>query len=97
MVQIVDFASHKISFNPLGLSSNQEQIQPRTTTNPYFALRLAPNPLIQVSSHYPLLHPPTNSFWYIERLNDCQSYLPFLAYGWVLTHGSVALEPKSAQ
>jgi len=52
------------SFNPLGLFTSPEQIQLRTTTNPYFTLRLAPNPLIRVSSHYPLLHPPTNSFWY---------------------------------
>ena len=52
------------SFNPLGLLTNQEQIPLRTTTVPYFTLRLAPNPLFRVSSHYPLLHPPTNSFWY---------------------------------
>ena len=64
MVQIVDFSSHKISFNPLGLSSNQEQIQLRTMANPYFMLRLAPRPLFRVSSQHPLLHPPTNCFWY---------------------------------
>ena len=52
------------TFNPLGLLTSHEQIQLRTTTNPYFGLRLAPNPLIRVSNHYPLLHPPTNSFWY---------------------------------
>ena len=52
------------TFNPLGLLTSHEQIQLRTTTNPDFTLRLAPNPLFRVSSHYPLLHPPTNSFWY---------------------------------
>ena len=52
------------TFNPVGLINAPEQIPLRTTTNSYFTLRLAPNPLIRVSSHYPLLHPPTNSFWY---------------------------------
>ena len=55
---------HLSSDNPLGLLTSHEQIQLRTTINPYFTLRLAPNPLNRVSSHYPLLHPPTNSFWY---------------------------------
>jgi hypothetical protein len=55
---------HPSSVNPLGLSSNHEQIQLRTTTSPYSTLRLAPNSLFRVSSQYPLLHPPTNSFWY---------------------------------
>ena len=55
---------HPSSVNPLGLLTSHEQIQLRTTTNPYFTLRLAPNPLFRVSSHYPLLHPPTNCFWY---------------------------------
>jgi len=52
------------SFNPLGLLINPNQIPLRSTTNPYFTLRLAPRPLIRVSSYDPLLHPPTNSFWY---------------------------------
>ena len=73
---------HLSSDNPLGLSSNHEQIQIRTTTNPYFTLRLAPNPLFRLSSHYPLLHPPTNSFWYgfgTEALTSCHAYLTRLA------------------
>jgi hypothetical protein len=52
------------TFNPLGLFDAHERIPLRTTTNPYFTLRLAPKPLLRVSSHYPLLDPPTNSFWY---------------------------------
>ena len=32
------------TFNPLGLLTSPEQIQLRTTTNPYFTLRLAPTP-----------------------------------------------------
>jgi hypothetical protein len=65
--------SHPRSFNPLGLLISHEQIPLRTLTNPYFTLRLAPNPLFRVSSHYPLPHPPTNSFWY--RIGTDSSYL----------------------
>ena len=73
---------HPRSFNPLGLLINPKEIPLRSTTNPYFTLRLAPNPLFRVSSHYPLLHPPTNSFWYrigTEALTSCHTYLTRLA------------------
>ena len=68
----------QISLNPLGLLTSHEQIQLRTTTNPYFTLRLARNPLIRVSSHYPLLHPPTNCFWYRIGTEPYVSNLGFL-------------------
>jgi hypothetical protein len=72
---------HPSSVNPLGLLTSHKQIPLRTLTSPYLTLRLAPNPLFRVSSHYPLLHPPTNSFWYRIgtetnlRMTDCNRNL----------------------
>ena len=40
------------------------RVIPRFLCNRVIKGRLAPNPLFRVSSHCPLLHPPSNSFWY---------------------------------
>jgi hypothetical protein len=78
MVQIIESSSHKETFNPLGLFTSHEQIPLRSTTNPYFTLRLAPRPLFRVSGYYPLLNPPTNSFWYRIGTETYVSNLSFL-------------------
>jgi len=64
LINVIQAKSYQRSISSTGPLINPNQTPLRTRTNPYFALKLAPNPLIRVSSHYPLLHPPTNSFWY---------------------------------